>query len=69
MVLSMQPGEAIEIRKAFLRALPRALTLSALLVVLVALATTYLGSSSSPYGLCYAPSGRTVPCAAVSDDR
>ena len=27
---------------------------------------SYLGESASPYGVCYAPSGRSVPCGALA---
>ena len=29
------------------------------------IASSYMGRSSSPYGVCYAASGRSVPCAAL----
>ena len=36
-------------------------------VLLVALVgATYVGHSPGPYGVCYASSGRSVPCAAVA---
>jgi hypothetical protein len=31
-----------------------------------AIGYSYLGHSSSPYGVCYTPSGRSVSCAALS---
>jgi len=43
----------------------RVIALCALLLLLGLLATTYVGSSSSPYGTCYAASGRAVPCNAL----
>src|SRR6266571_5794130 len=39
-----------------------AATLALLLGVVAALSTTYVGHSSSPYGVCYASSGRAIPC-------
>jgi hypothetical protein len=33
-----------------------------LLMISVLIASTYFGHSSSPYGACYAKSGRSVPC-------
>jgi hypothetical protein len=35
------------------------------LLVAATIARVYVGHSSSPYGACYAPSGRSVSCAAV----
>jgi len=36
-------------------------------VLFVALVgATYVGHSRGPYGVCYASSGRSVPCAAVA---
>jgi hypothetical protein len=44
----------------------RAFAVLFLLVTFAALiAQTYLGDSTSPYGTCYAASGRTVPCEAI----
>ena len=37
-----------------------------LLALIVALlAATYIGDSSSPYGMCYGTTGRAVPCEAL----
>jgi hypothetical protein len=36
------------------------------LTLVVTVAVHYVGHSSSPYGVCYAPSGRDVPCQAVA---
>jgi hypothetical protein len=41
-------------------------TLLGWLVLAAAIGLFYLGHSSSPYGVCYARSGRSVPCAAVT---
>jgi hypothetical protein len=30
------------------------------------IASLYVGHSSSPYGVCYSPSGRSVPCSATA---
>jgi hypothetical protein len=35
------------------------------LVLSLVIGWSYVGHSSSPYGVCYAPSGRSVPCAAL----
>jgi hypothetical protein len=35
-------------------------------LVAATIARAYLGHSSSPYGACYAPSGRSVSCAAAA---
>ena len=35
------------------------------LMLMAVLGSTYVGHSSSPYGDCFGPSGRTVPCAIV----
>jgi hypothetical protein len=32
------------------------------LLVVGLIASSYIGHSSSPYGVCYADSGRSVPC-------
>jgi hypothetical protein len=46
--------------------LPATLTLVALLAFLAALGKTYVGHGSSPYGVCYGPTGRSVPCEVAS---
>ncbi len=38
-------------------------------VLMTALASTYFGHASSPYGVCYGSSGRPVPCAVVARAR
>jgi hypothetical protein len=46
-----------------------ALRLTAIAAVLFLgsfLARTYFGHSSSPYGVCYGSSGRSVPCSLVA---
>jgi hypothetical protein len=43
-----------------------ALTALGWLALVVTIAAHYVGHSSSPYGACYAPSGREVPCQAVA---
>jgi hypothetical protein len=42
-----------------------ALTGVLLLVICALIASTYFGHSPSPYGACYAKSGRQVPCELV----
>jgi hypothetical protein len=40
-----------------------------LLTLVTLLASTYIGHSPSPYGACYAPNGRSVPCDIVRQKR
>jgi hypothetical protein len=40
-----------------------ALVLTLGLVLTAALASTYFGHATSPYGVCYGSSGRSIPCA------
>lgn len=35
------------------------------LLLMALIASRYVGHSSSPYGVCYAASGRSVPCELV----
>ena len=49
--------------------LAAALVLALGLVLMAALASTYFGHSTSPYGVCYGASGRSVPCAVVARPR
>ena len=42
-----------------------AVMLVVLILVAVTIARSYFGESSSPYGVCYAASGRPVPCDAI----
>ena len=42
-----------------------AVTLLGWIVLVGLIGSAYVGHSSSPYGVCYAASGRTVPCALV----
>lgn len=35
------------------------------IVLALAIGSLFVGHSSSPYGVCYAASGRSVPCAVV----
>jgi hypothetical protein len=39
-----------------------ALTVLAWLVLAALIGSTYVGHSPGPYGVCYAASGRSVPC-------
>jgi hypothetical protein len=39
------------------------------LLVAAVIASRFVGHSSSPYGVCYAASGRSVPCALVRPNR
>src|SRR5688572_13384153 len=48
-----------------LRLAPAFFTWLLLVAVAVLIASAFLGSATSPYGACYAPSGRTVPCDAL----
>jgi hypothetical protein len=41
-------------------------TLLGWIVLAAAIGYSYLGHSSSPYGVCYVHSGRSVPCAALA---
>ena len=41
------------------------LTVLGWLAVAALVGASYLGHSPGPYGVCYASSGRSVPCAAV----
>jgi hypothetical protein len=68
MTLSFRWAHA-DLGKLLAHALPRALTLLVLAILLALLASTYFGDSFSPYGTCYAPSGRAVPCAALAPRR
>jgi hypothetical protein len=38
------------------------MTVAAWLALAAFIASSYVGHSSSPYGTCYAPSGRSIPC-------
>lgn len=69
MVLSLSNVRPAELWRGSLRALPSVLTLLALLALAVALASTYIGSSPSPYGACYAASGHEIPCRAAAHRR
>ena len=40
-----------------------ALGLAALLALVTAIASTYIDHSPGPDGVCYGPSGRSIPCA------
>jgi hypothetical protein len=42
-----------------------AIVLAILLAVVALAARSFVGSSSSPYGVCYATNGRAVPCEAI----
>ncbi len=33
------------------------------------LGQTFIGHSTSPYGVCYGPSGRSIPCGVAQNDR
>jgi hypothetical protein len=41
----------------------RIATIVLLMVVIGLLASTYIGHATSPYGVCYGASGRSIPCA------
>jgi len=44
----------------------RVLALVLLALVIALLGHTYIGHSSSPYGVCYGASGRSIPCAVAA---
>lgn len=46
-----------------------ALAAVVLLTLCAWLASTYIGHSPGPYGACYAPNGRSVPCDLVGKKR
>ncbi len=48
---------------------PIVLTLALFLLLVAALASTYVGRSRSPYGTCYGPNGRAVSCAVLEELR
>jgi hypothetical protein len=41
------------------------LVLALFLAIIATFARTFIGDSPSPYGACYATSGRAVPCKAL----
>jgi hypothetical protein len=45
------------------------LTLLLVIAVAALIASSFVGDSHSPYGTCYAPSGRTIPCDAIEKRR
>jgi hypothetical protein len=69
----MARGGASEVRGAGIvplvrrarQALPVALVLVIFLVVVAALASTYVGHSRSPYDTCYGTNGRAISCAVL----
>lgn len=69
MVLSLGNVRIARLSRESLRNWPSIVTLLALLVLVVALASTYFGHSPSPYGTCYAASGRAIPCATAAHGR
>ena len=44
----------------------RTLALILFALMLALLGHTYVGHSSSPYGVCYGASGRSIPCAVAA---
>ena len=56
-------------RSRFANALLTALGLAALLALVTAIASTYIGHSPGPYGVCYGASGRSIPCAVSTAHR
>lgn len=44
---------------------PAILTLLLVIAVAALIASSFVGDSHSPYGTCYAPSGRAIPCDAI----
>jgi hypothetical protein len=66
----------LTLRKGFTRlterarqVLPIVLTLVLFLLLVVGLASTYVGHSRSPYDTCYGPNGRAVSCAVLEQLR
>ena len=51
------------------RHVPGILALTALLALFAALGRTYLGESSSPYGVCEGSNGRQIACATLAAAR
>jgi len=41
----------------------RAFTIALFVALLALIASTYIGHSPSPYGMCFGSTGRTIPCA------
>ena len=47
----------------------RLMAIAAVLFLGSFLAQTYFGHSSSPYGVCYASSGRSVTCSVIAQSK
>jgi hypothetical protein len=65
MIASLESPHALK-RQGRVRQAVELATLFGWLVLAAAIGLSYLGHSSSPYGVCYARSGRSVPCAALT---
>jgi hypothetical protein len=58
-------GEGRHARGRMAGRLVAAATVLGWTVIVALVAASYVGRSTSPYGTCYASSGRSVPCALV----
>lgn len=56
-------------RAAYREITIRIVTILLVVVLAVALASTYFGHSSSPYGVCYGTTGRSIPCEIAHSER
>jgi hypothetical protein len=65
MIASLDAPDARPTSSARSRQVVELATLLGWLVLAAAIGFSYLGHSSSPYGVCYARSGRGAPCAAL----
>jgi hypothetical protein len=65
MIVVASEGEAGRGRSGTAERLGAVAALVGWFVVAALIAASYMGRSSSPYGTCYASSGRSVPCALV----
>lgn len=62
--MMIMPHDAVEVRPlaSWRRSVLACLTVLGWLLLAGIIASSYIGHSSSPYGVCYAASGRRVPC-------
>jgi hypothetical protein len=66
MIASLDASDGVPRRVTGRERLAAGVVVLAWLILAGLIASSYVGHSTSPYGVCYSTAGRSVPCAAVA---
>ena len=64
-MIAWMEGVPVASRSERFQRLVKVATIVGWILVVAVIGGSYIGHASSPYGVCYAASGRSVPCTVV----